>query len=294
MIDVDNSTPSVGIIIPIMDRANDLKTSLPSLLNQDYPNYSVNIIDSSSEDELDNVLSEFRLKLIRSPRPEFFNRSQARNLGVRYTFSDLLFFLNADDEFENEHHLSTIVEMFLKGADIDYTWYQDWRKRARYSLLRIRQRPVIKTAYRRVYCHCLGLPLLIDREVFQQLGGYNEAFVDWGFEDTDLLARLELAGFGRIEISGMIEREHSDELRTAYHREKNKIKSWTRNRKISDRFIRRIGPVLVNQTYPGRCQWLEIDGVRYDGAAARQQEWRMTGEALDSRYIYLVDFIWRR
>jgi hypothetical protein len=86
---------------------------------------------------------------------------------------------------------------------------------------------------------------------------------------------LELCGHGRIPIRGLIEGKHDDEYRVRFHREKSKERSWTRNRHISDGFIRTGGPVLRNQRTPGVCEWVEIDGVRYAGTQAPQQDWTM-------------------
>ena len=272
------STPDVAIIIPIMDRAGDLGMSLPTLLNQNYPNYTVYVVDNRSQDGLPAVLEQMahpRLKLIGCPRPLYFSFSKTRNAGARYTFSDLLFFLDGDIQFQDEGHLLRIVNDFLTGTDIDYMWHRNWRRSQRYGSLRIRYQPSIKTRYRRVYCHCLGSPLLIERHVFQQLGGFNEAIEDWGYEDTDLIARLELAGFGRIVISGMTRPHHSDDVRIKNFREKDKSKSWGRNRRLSDKFISSFGPIIVTQTYPGRCEWVEVNGIQYDGASAAQQAWEM-------------------
>ena len=272
------SKPDVAIIIPIMGRADDLGMSLPTLLNQNYPNYTVYVVDNRSEDALPAVLEQMahpRLKLIGCPRPLYFSFSKTRNAGARYTFSDLLFFLNGDNQFQDQGHLSGIVNGFLKGTDIDYRWYRNWRRSQGYGPLGIYHQPVIETGYRRVYCHCLGSPLLIERQVFQQLGGFNEDLEDWGYEDTDLIARLELAGFGRIPILGIAQPDHSDDIRVKNFREKDKSKSWGRNRRLSDKFISGFGPIILTQTYPGRCERVEVNGTQYDGASAPQQAWEM-------------------
>ncbi len=272
----DGSLPRLAIVIPMMDRSDDLRSSLPNLLSQDYPQYEVYIIDHCSLDGLEAVLEQMehpRLKLIRCPRPDYFSFSKGRNIGARYTFSDLLFFLNGDNQFRDTKHLSQIIDGFLNETKVDSQWYRSWRSTAGYRPLEIDHGVSIRTRFRRVYSHCLGSPLLVEREVFQKLGGYNEALQDWGYEDTDLIARLELAGFGRINISGMIQPEHPDDKRTINFREKDKRKSWKRNCKVSDTFIRQFGPILPNQIYPGRCEWIEIEGIRYNGALLSQQEW---------------------
>src|SRR5215831_1604507 len=62
---------SVAIIIRVMDRADELCVSLPSLLNQDYPDYHVVVVDHSSQDSLPAVLESAkspRLRVVRCPR----------------------------------------------------------------------------------------------------------------------------------------------------------------------------------------------------------------------------------
>lgn len=262
-----------------MDRADELRASLPSLLNQDYPSYSVVVVDHSSEDGLDAVLDSLRnprLRVVRCLRPQYFNRSRAANIGVRYSFSDLLFFLDANVQFRDAGHLSGIVAAYKASNKIDYLHYKRWREKCGYSALDGQSR-TLDARSRCVYCECEchGLHLLVERDTFQQIGGLNEALHDWGYEDTDITTRLELCGYGRIPIRELVESQHTDESRVRFHREKSKQRSWNRNRRISDGFIKTFGPVLRTQRTPGLCEWVEIDGIRYAGTAAPQQNWTM-------------------
>jgi glycosyltransferase involved in cell wall biosynthesis len=270
---------SVAIIVRVMDRADELCVSLPSLLSQDYPDYTVVIVDHSSQDDLTSLLNSkksSRLRVVRCPRPVYFNRSRAGNIGVRYSFSDLLFFLDTGVAFRDERHLSEIVAAFEHSSDIDYFHYAHWRQEAGYPSLDL-PRAAEDASDRRVYCECEchGLHLLVGRSIFQRIGGLNEALLDWGYEDTDLSTRLELAGYGRIPIRGLIESKHEDELRVLFHHEKSKQRSWARNRRISDGHIKAFGPKLRTQSIPGSADWIQIDGVSYSAADAPQQEWRM-------------------
>jgi len=262
-----------------MDRADELRSSLPSLLHQDYPNYSVVIADHSSADGLDSVLGAMkdpRLHAVRCPRPQYFNRSRAANTGVRYSLSDLLFFLDTGIRFRDERHLTGIVATFLASSEIDDHHYARWRQLAGLPALGVKPADP-EAPGRRVYCECEchGLHLLVERTIFQRIGGLNEALLDWGYEDTDITTRLELCGYGRIPVRELVEGKHDDECRVRFHREKAKERSWAKNRRISDGFIRTFGPVLRTQRTPGLCEWVEIDGVRYSGTEAPQQDWTM-------------------
>src|SRR5690349_16090880 len=83
--------------------------------------------------------------------------------------------------------------------------------------------------------------------------------------------RLELCGFGRIAIEGMTLRETPMGRRTAHLQTKEPSATWHRNRRLSDRFISTVGFIPPLPWYPGREQWVDIDGVRYEGWRAPQQ-----------------------
>jgi len=281
--------PSVAIVLRVMDRANQLRVSLPSLLKQDYPHYQVVVVDHCSQDGLSDLLETTkspRLRVVRCPRPSFFNPSTSGNIGARYSFSDLLFFLDTGMTFRNEGHLSEIVAAFEANSEIDGLHYRRWREKTGYPFLEP-GRPAPETSGRRVYCECEchGLHTLVSRDIFQRIGGLNEALLDWGYEDTDLTTRLELCGYGRIAIPDLNHSEHSDELRVRFFEVKSKEHSWMKNRRISDGFIKTFGPVLRTQRRPGHCEWVEIDGQRHPGAEAPQQSWTIetVGESLVRR-----------
>jgi glycosyltransferase involved in cell wall biosynthesis len=248
--DVSPQVASVTIIVPMMDRASDLDKSLASFLSQDYPDYRVCIVDMGSRDHLDDVLARHpsdRLEVLRRPRPPTFSFSAVRNIGARHSTSDLLLFLNGDNCFEGTTVLSTIVRD-LQTVDPDRSWYARWRAQMEYRALTAARTEHVPTRFGARYAHCHGSPLMVERSVFDRLGGYNELLEDWGYEDTDLLARLELAGFGRIEIQGIGVVPVADEelSRIKHFRQRDRTRTWARNRLLSDYMIRRWGVAVYS------------------------------------------------
>jgi glycosyltransferase involved in cell wall biosynthesis len=289
--------PSLTIVIPIMDRADDLERSLPSMVGQSYESYRVAIVDFGSRDGLTKSLSRWpsqRLDVIRCPRPRYFSFSRARNVGLRYTHSELVFFLNADNEFRDEHHLGEIVASYLAGRGADGSWCARWRAFSGYAPLESAAKaPPVDGGGSRVYAHGLGSALLAERRAVQAIGGFNEFLTDWGYEDTDLLQRLEICGFGRIEIRDLEQRDHPDSWRTANFRFKDRGWTWQRNRWLSDRTIASFGVVPPAPRYPGRVRALELGGVRYPGARAPQQEWVVPRDSLARLRVLLWRYRYR-
>ena len=264
-----------------MDRSAHLRRVLPSLLEQDYPSYSVYVVDNSSTDGAASVFEELRsprLEVLCRPRPRYFSLAASRNCGIRYSFSDLCLFMDADMSFAGREHLSRLVSQFRHDDRVDHDWFARWRRDCGYGDVTPGRPPPQLGPARRVYCHCLGSPLLVDRRAIQAIGGYDESLTDWGYEDTDLCGRLELCGFGRIEMEPVVHLTHEAWLRVVNYALKDPPSSWQRNRLRSDRTIAAFGCVSPAPRFPGRSAWIEIDGRRWDGAVAPQQHWEMPDE----------------
>ncbi len=269
------------------------------MLQQDFERYTVYLVDNSSIDELDRVLFECEsldgansfgaaaprperhagggspLVVIRQPRPEFFSFAVSRNCGVRWSASDLLLFVNGDTAFDGPQTLRAIVDDFLHSPDVTHDWFAAWRASCGYPPVTALEQVPIESRFRRVFVHGAGSLLLVERGVFQQLGGYNELLEDWGYEDTDLAARLELAGFGRIEMTGVRDatQDDAEALRVQHFRVKDPAFTWMRNRSISDLVIQRFGVVCRACRLPGDSPRVGVHGTRIDRHAVRPSDW---------------------
>jgi hypothetical protein len=265
------------MVVATMDRSTDLRRSLPNWLAQDYPNWSLTVLDYSSKDGIARALAGHsgpRLSLVTLPRLEYWSHARAGNGSLRYAPpSDLVFVLSTDTEFRDARHLSEIVAAYLEARHADGAWFARWRlDEMKFDPLAApTPPPAMQLDYPRVYCHTFGGIVLVEREALLALGGYNEFLTGWGYEDTDLLTRLELCGFARIAIDGMTLHETTERKRTANLQTKDRDVTWTHNRLLSDRFISTVGLVPPLPWHPGREAWVEIDGVRHEGWSAPQQ-----------------------
>jgi hypothetical protein len=61
--------------------------------------------------------------------------------------------------------------------------------------------------------------VVINQQLFWNVGGYNEHIVDYGYDDNDLYERLQAAGYLRLNISyGLIQHiPHDDTIRACKH-----------------------------------------------------------------------------
>lgn len=103
----------ISVIIPLFNKEKSIAASLQSVLNQTFQNFEIVIINDGSTD---GSLAE--LEKINDSRIHIFHQSNvgvsaARNRGIDEAHSNLIAFLDADDEWKPAY-LQTQYELFRK------------------------------------------------------------------------------------------------------------------------------------------------------------------------------------
>lgn len=106
-----------SIIIPVYNGAHVIKTSVESVLKQTYQDWELIIVDDGSSDALDAALSPY----ISDPRIQVIHKknggvSVARNTGMAQAKHRYICFLDADDEWL-DNHLELYSRMVAKYPD---------------------------------------------------------------------------------------------------------------------------------------------------------------------------------
>ena len=97
------SSPKVSIILPARNEEEFIGKCLDSLIDQDYENYEIIVIDDSSDDATGNIISEYAKKdskiipVSAKPKPEgWMGKNWACMEGYRKSTGELLLFTDAD------------------------------------------------------------------------------------------------------------------------------------------------------------------------------------------------------
>jgi glycosyltransferase involved in cell wall biosynthesis len=111
--------PFFSIIIPTFNRRKRLIFAIKSVLEQDYSDFEIIIIDDGSTDDTYLYVSEF---LKKDSRISYYyqdnsERSVARNNGAKYSIGKYLIFLDSDDFFHEKNHLKTIFSFIVNCSN---------------------------------------------------------------------------------------------------------------------------------------------------------------------------------
>ena len=199
--------PKVSIIIPVYNNDRLTVECLSSLLAHTRANeYEVIVVDDGSSPNTQDILSQVgSITYIRNPQNLGFSHSC--NRGAEQARGDLLLILNNDVQV-TEGWLAALVETLSVydnvGAVAPKILFPNGHlqeagariKQDAYSqLIGFWDDPELpRYNYVREVDYCSGVCLMVDRESFRKIGGFDTAFAPAYCEDADLCFRLRGAG----------------------------------------------------------------------------------------------------
>lgn len=202
--------PLVSIIIPNKDHIRDLDMCLKSIVRNTYDNYEVIIVENNStepetEEYYKNIASVCpKAKVIRWP--EGFNFSKINNFGVKEAKGEYLLFLNNDIEAINNDWLDRMLgfcqrdDVGIVGAQLLYPdgiiqhagVVIGFGEIAGHAFVGLHPdeckafgRAMLTQDYSAVTAACL----LTKKEIFEEVGGFDEEF-KVAFNDIDYCLRV--------------------------------------------------------------------------------------------------------
>ena len=110
--------------------------------------------------------------------------SKAKNMAHFKATGDILVNVDADNYLSSQY-IQGVLDLFNKDMDIIVYGEKD----------------------------NTGGRIAISRENFHILGGYDERFEDWGYDDIDLIYRADNLGLRRFTVCNITAIPHGDEIR---------------------------------------------------------------------------------
>lgn len=214
----DTTFPTVSVIVPTRNRLDLLQVCLKGLLQTRYPGeLDIIVIDNGSDDPatLDYLaaLDEDFVRVIRDDGP--FNFAALNNRAVEYASGELLCFLNNDIEIRDPDWLTIMARQATRedvGAVGARLLYPDGR--IQHAGVVIGIGGAAAHAHRRLdpdekgYFHRHSLPqfvsavtaacMVVSREKFDAVGGFDGARFAVSFNDVDLCLRLREKGLENL------------------------------------------------------------------------------------------------
>jgi len=220
-------SPEISVIIPVYNAVRFLELVLAGFCRQSFREFEVFIADDGSGPEMRAFVNNFSRQSLFPVRyvwhpDEGFRRSAILNLAVRESSARYLIFADGDciphRHFVRAHfdyraartvlcgrraHLSPSMSESLTPEDILAGKPESWHARIRETLSGksnhwdegfLLGNPILHRWANRKAPTLLGSNFSLERSLLEEINGFNEDFVGYGGEDTELEIRLRRAG----------------------------------------------------------------------------------------------------
>jgi glycosyltransferase involved in cell wall biosynthesis len=221
-VDFPDDGPSVTVVIPTKNSLEVLKACIDSLRSTTYRNYDVTIIDNESDDPATlTFLGQCGHRVLRIPNPPGgFNYAYINNRAVAETSSDFVLFLNNDTEVKEPKWLSRMVGFAqfagvgavgarllypdgrIQHAGIVHGYYKGMVGPAHKLLPSWHNGYLSYAAVSRNYLAVTAACLLIQKRLFEEIGGFDEKEFGIAYNDIDLCYRLVDKGYRSVYSAG--------------------------------------------------------------------------------------------
>ena len=111
-------TPKVSIIMPSFNQVDFIERSIQSVLNQDYPNIELIVIDGGSTDGSVEIIKRYADKLTYWVSEPDEGQAQAINKGIKKSTGEWIGWQNSDDLF-SPNAIKEMVECAIKNPKVD-------------------------------------------------------------------------------------------------------------------------------------------------------------------------------
>ena len=218
--------PLVSVILPTYNRAWSLLDAVESVLDQDYPNIELIVVDDGSTDDTLERLRPFGSRIVTICQA---NRgvSAARNAGIRQSRGELIALLDSDDAWE-KRKVSCQVDFFNAHPDAMICQTEEiWIRKGKRVNPKVKHKKPSGMIFEPSLNLCLVSPsaVMMRKQLFDRVGLFNETYPVCEDYDLWLRASARLPVYLIDKPYTIKKGGHGDQLSASHSQDKYRILS---------------------------------------------------------------------
>ncbi len=208
----DKKNKIVSIIIPFRDRVGLLRACVSSILEKStYENFELILVNNNSQEKktrgyLSEISKNPKVKIIDYPEP--FNFSAINNFAAQKAGGEFLLFLNNDTEVISENWLEKMLKKFddakvgavgakllYPDGTIQHAGVAVGKNIAVHQFLGMKEADLRENDVVRQVGAVTGACMMTRRDLFLELGGFDEKNLPIAYNDVDYCLRVREGEF---------------------------------------------------------------------------------------------------
>jgi glycosyltransferase involved in cell wall biosynthesis len=182
--------PTLTVVVPALNEAERLPLLFDALDRQTCRPDQVVIADAGSTDDTARIATERGALVVPGGKP-----AAGRNAGARAASSELILFLDADDEVDDDFIASALEEFSDRGLAVATSFVEPIERDPR-NIFATEVVNLYLDVMQYVAPHAPGFCILVERSVHEAIGGFDETVVL--AEDHDYVQRAAERGRFRV------------------------------------------------------------------------------------------------
>lgn len=202
--------PFVSVVVATFDREEEIRGCLEALSNQTYNRYEVIVVEDGSDTNTEEIVVDYGFRYLYQDNA---GPAAARNKGVDEARGDVVAFTD-DDCVPAQDWIETLVagldsENVGGAGGVPYYSENSWH--SKFHRLRMEKNHDLDKEDA-----CEGnragstSNICYRKDVFEEVGGFDNSFYFPGKEDSDLKRRIEEAGYTVKYVPAVVKHERDD------------------------------------------------------------------------------------
>lgn len=189
---------NVSVIVVNYNSGDVVERCLLSILSQQGISCEIIVVDNASQDNSKAVLEKYKDKVKIIFNEENLGFGKANNVGFKEAKGNFIFLLNPDASFKTSYDLKNMVSFSSQNPQCGLIVPKVLREDGNITEPKLRytgeKNSDVSGQLPGKWAWALGAAMLIPRNVYQKINGFDEDFFLYG-EDLDICLRVRKAGY---------------------------------------------------------------------------------------------------